>query len=459
MSRAERISLAAIVLFFGVGYALYGLYRHWHFGSSAYDLGIFDQVVWHLSRFETPSSTIRGFTHVFGDHFSPIIALFAPLYWIAPGPATLVVAQASLFAVSIVPVFFFARSRLASGPAITLAIAYGSFWGLQRAAAFDVHEVAFAPVAIATAILAMDRRWWKTFWIAAITLILIKEDLIPLLGGFGLYLLTQGERKRAVLLIAGSVVAFAAVTLLIIPSFNDTGIFGYAGAYSGIIERPWRIPVALVTPVTKIRTALLWFAPFAFVSLASPLCLLVAPLAVIRFLSESPNHWSTVFHYSAPLAPILAMGAADGLFRLARRFEQKRGDRPARRFVRTMAAISLLLSAFLPGRQPLWRVFGPDHYRGNADIMMGNAVVRMVPGNASVVGQAAIIPHLSQRHAIWVLDGNRRDADYVIAAAHLSPWPASSADELRVWLEGQRARGYITVVEQDGWTLLRRKAP
>jgi uncharacterized membrane protein len=459
MTRAERISLAAIVLFFAAGYALYGLYRHWHFGSSAYDLGIFDQVVWHLSRFETPSSTIRGFTHVLGDHFSPILALFVPLYWIAPGPETLIVAQASLFALSIVPVFLYMRSRLAFGPAITLAIAYGCFWGLQRAAAFDVHEVAFAPLAIATAILAMDRRWWKTFWVAAIALILIKEDLIPLLGGFGVFLLIQGELKRAVLLISTSVVAFVAVTGFIIPAFNEAGTFGYTSAYSGIIEQPWRIPVALVTPVTKVRTLLLWFAPFAFLSLFSPLCVLVAPLAVIRFLSESPNHWGTVFHYSAPLAPILAMSAADGLSRLAHRLAQKRGDHQSRRFVRALAATSLLLSAFLPGRQPLWRVFGPDHYRDNSEIRMGNAVVRMVPTNASVVGQAAIVPHLSQRHTIWVLDGNPHDADYVIAAPNLSPWPASTPDELRVWLERQRARGYITVVEQDGWILLRRRSP
>ena len=34
-----------------VAYALYALFRHWHFHSSGYDLGIFDQAVWHLSRF------------------------------------------------------------------------------------------------------------------------------------------------------------------------------------------------------------------------------------------------------------------------------------------------------------------------------------------------------------------------------------------------------------------------
>ena len=85
MRDRARVAVVALAVLFTILYSLYGLFRHWHFGSSAYDLGIFDQVVWRLSRFETPGSSIRGFTHFLGDHFFPIVALFAPLYWIAPG--------------------------------------------------------------------------------------------------------------------------------------------------------------------------------------------------------------------------------------------------------------------------------------------------------------------------------------------------------------------------------------
>ena len=44
-----------------------GLVRHCHFGSNAYDLGIADQMVWHLSRFESPASTIHGLSNMFSD--------------------------------------------------------------------------------------------------------------------------------------------------------------------------------------------------------------------------------------------------------------------------------------------------------------------------------------------------------------------------------------------------------
>ena len=404
------------------------------------DLGIFDQVVWHLSRFEAPASSVRGFSNFLGDHFFPVLVLFAPLYWLAPRPETLIVAQAVLFAASIVPVYLFTRDRLERGPALAMAVAYGLFWGLQRAAAFDVHETAFAPLAIATAILAMDRRRWLLFWITTAAMVFIKEDLIPLLGGFGVYLILQGERRRGATLIAASVAAFVIVIGFIIPAFSDAGAYGYASAYGDLSARPWLIPLRLVTPVTKLETAMLWFAPFAFVSLASPLALLVVPLALTRFLSVNPIHWGTVFHYSAPLAPILAMAAADGLARIT---GGPPGSAPHLRA--TVAAACVVLSAFLPGRQPLWRVLAPSHYRAHDTEAIGRTVVAMVPDDASVVAQAAIVPHLSGRDQMYVLDAAAPEADYVVMS-----------DESEPLARGQRGRA-ANVAGQPAYARLRRR--
>jgi hypothetical protein len=50
---------------------------HARFGSFGFDLGIFDQGVWLLSRFRDPFVTIRGLP-LFGDHASYILVLVAP---------------------------------------------------------------------------------------------------------------------------------------------------------------------------------------------------------------------------------------------------------------------------------------------------------------------------------------------------------------------------------------------
>lgn len=454
LTRPQTIGVAVLVCVFTWAYALYGLFRHWHFGSSAFDLGIFDQAVWHLSRFEPPASSISGLSNILGDHFSPIIAAFTPLYWIAPAPETLIVAQSFLLAALIVPVFLYLRDRLPDGPALALCVAYGLFWGLQRAAAFDVHEVAFAPLVIATAILAIDRRHWRLFWVAALALTLIKEDLIPLLVFVGMYLLMQGERRQGAVLLVSSLLAFLLVVGLVIPSLNDSGRYSYKETYDAVLQRPWTIPLALVTPSVKLRTALLWLMPFALLPLRSALSVLLVPFALTRFLSSSPNHWGTIFHYSAPLAPILAMSAGDGLARIAGRID--RADYRAH-LVRALTGASLLLSSLLPGHQPLWDLFSPEHYRTTQFPRTGYRVIERIPEGASVVAQAAVVAHISHRERVYVFDAKAPDADFVVASTGLSPWPHTSYADLARLLHDRRGRGYTVLLDENGWTVLRRR--
>ena len=89
--------------------AFASIVRHVNFGSGT-DVAIFDQVVWHYSRFEAPYSSIK-YENILGDHFHPLVAVLAPLYWVWSDPRMLLIAQSLLVAASIVPVFLFARSR------------------------------------------------------------------------------------------------------------------------------------------------------------------------------------------------------------------------------------------------------------------------------------------------------------------------------------------------------------
>jgi len=447
-----RVVLAGLVAAFAALYSLEALVRHHGFGSS-FDLAIYDQAVWHFSRFETPTSSIRGYGNIFGDHFHPVLMLFAPLYWVWSSGATLLVAQGCLFAISVIPVFLYLRGRLDDRSALAVCAAYGLFWGLQRAAAFDVHEFAFAPLFVATAILAMERREWTLFWVAAVAIGLTKEDLLPLVAWFGVYLWWKGERRRGAFLASAGLLAYAAVVTVVIPRLGGLPAFGYSGAYAAVLEKPWTIPSALVLPPTKLYTALMWLAPFAFLPLCSPLLALVVPLVLVRFLSSSPLHWGTAFHYTAPLAPILAMAAGDGLARVSQRF----GNPQARaRFVTVAGLACVVLASLLPGHQGHWKVFTPRFYRDVPEAVGSARALALVPPTASVVAQAAILPHLSQRESAYLLLPGAPDADYVVAATGLSPWPMDDDAAIRSLLEERRRQGYVVLLERDGWTVLGR---
>lgn len=439
-------------------YAAVGLVRHWHFGSSAYDLGLFDQMVWHLGRFEAPASSIHGLSNMFGDHFSPIHILYVPLSWLWPSAGSLIVTQALFFAASIVPVWAFLERRLPSRAAMLMALAYGCFWGLQRAAQFDVHEFAFAPLLIAVMLLGIDNvgraNPWPLFLTGAVGLCFVKEDLIPLVVAAALLLALRGDaavRRHALWAAGVGLVLFVAVVRVVIPALNDQHAWAVGSAFGDVRAHPLSFFTRLVSPPMKLQTMAMWLVPFAGLPLLSSYGLLLIPLALERFLSASPNHWGTSFHYTAPLAPILAMAAGDALGRVA----------ALRVRALPIAAACLLLCTVLPGRQPMWKLFSPAFYQAPPFADTAARALSQIPADASVVAQSAIAPHLTRRPTIFMLrtdgPGANADADIVVAAAaDLPAWPMGTADDVRAQLSMYVRRGYTTVFEEQGWVVLAR---
>ena len=453
---ARSVSTPAVGLAIAtaVAYVLVGLFRHWHFSSSAFDLGLFDQVVWHMSRFEAPASTVLGFANVFGDHFHPILYLFVPAYWLASGPETLIVVQSLVLGASVISVHAFARSRLSGRPAFALTSAYALFWGMQRTAWFDVHELAFAPLCIAGAVLALDRRAWGWVWVACGFLALVKEDQIPIVIALGLFAAVTIDRRRGVWLAVAATLWFLVVVNVLIPYFNPSGVYTYEGSFREALTRPWLVPVIAVTPVEKVRLIAFWLLPFALLSLRSPLAWLLVPIALARLLSSAPNHWGTGGHYSAPLAPLLAMSAADGLSRLLRGLDAVHG----RRLTMAACTIAVVLSALLPGHQPVMRVVRAKHYQPVPFAGDARTALAAIPDTASVVAQVAIVPHLSRRRSIYVLDADAPDADFVIASADVAPWPNDDQAAIDALLARRLQSGYRAVVTAGRWIVLQRHA-
>jgi uncharacterized membrane protein len=165
------------VVFF-VAYLLLSLVRYRRMLTMSWDLGIFEQAVKGYAHLHAPITTLKGpGFNALGDHFSPITALIAPFYRVFPTPVTLLVAQALLFALSVVPVARGAGLLLGRGRGLAIGAAYGLSWGVQRAVDFDFHEIAFAMPLLAFSLEAVIRRRWAAALWWAVPLVLVKEDL------------------------------------------------------------------------------------------------------------------------------------------------------------------------------------------------------------------------------------------------------------------------------------------
>lgn len=443
--------------------------RHVHFGSGL-DLAIFDQAIWHYSRFEAPFSSIKA-ENLLGDHFHPILVLLAPLYWLWSDPRMLLVAQSVLVAASIIPVFLFAQSRIGRPGAYLLAGAYAALWGIQVGVLYDFHEVAFAPLLIALTILLADRRRWGWFWLVIALVLLVKEDLSIFVVFVGVYLLTRRELRHGAALIVVGIAWYELATRVFIPHFAGGthyvywtyGQFGKnpLDALGGVIRAPWRLLTIGFSPVAKAHTILAMLAPFLFLSFGSRLFILALPLLAERFLSTNANFWYTHYDYSLTIAPVLAMAAAAGLCNLVRIVPA----RPGRRIVVIVAAGTMLVTSLAVSKlgtsdSVVNSLTDPAFYHAPGYAAGASRALEHVPENGSLKTVDLLLPHASERQRIEQLDPKTVGLDDYVVVNVVQPGCCGSTGNGTTEVLGKVLDGELPkmtpIYYADGWLVTQR---
>jgi uncharacterized membrane protein len=305
---------------FGV-YLLYALTRFRTGHDSAYDLGIFVQIVSRYAHLQAPVIGIKLGTNAMGDHFSPALVVLAPFYRLVPRPETLLVAQAALAAVSIVPVTRVARAITGPRAGVLVGLAYAGSYGLQSMIGFDFHEVALAVPLLAFGLEAyLDESYTRAAVLVGL-LVFVKEDLGLTVVLFAAVLALRGQRRIAAVLVAWAVTWFVLAIAVIVPALSPQGTFRYLESLKsrgGLHLTPAHL---LTLAETDGRWHLVWLLVVTgvVVALRSPLSALALGTLSWRLLSIGPGYMDTHVHYDAVLMPIVFMAALDGVRLLARR--------------------------------------------------------------------------------------------------------------------------------------------
>ncbi|MET9801453.1 DUF2079 domain-containing protein [Streptomyces sp. NPDC006368] len=399
-------------------YTALSVLRHRRMGTRSWDLGIFEQAIRGYAHLRAPVADLKGpGTNILGDHFSPVTALLAPAYRLFPTPVTLLVAQAALLALAAIPVTRAATRLLGRASGAAVGIAYGLSWGIQRAADFDFHEVAFAVPLIAFSLEAVLRARWRAALLWAAPLVLVKEDLGVTLSAIALVVAWRARRtapRTAVYAVGVALLGTAAALLtltVVIPAFNQAGGYDYwAKVGAG--------PAPFAGAETKLRTlAWLLLPTTGLLAPRSPLLLAAAPTVGWRFLSGDDHHWSTDWHYSAVLMPVLLLAFTDAADRA------RRSPRPwlrtyADRLPACLAAAALALTTALP----LAALTEARTYRKPPGAVAAERLLGRVPDGATVEANVGPISRLAGRcRVLWVGDARNPAPDY-IALDNRSGW-------------------------------------
>jgi len=487
--KVGALTVAAILV-----YCLDSLVLFRRFLASTFDLVIFDQGIRGYAHFRAPVSIARGVSDgqgghfmLLADHWSPVLALFAPLYWIHDSPATLLVAQGVLFALAIPPLWVYTRRRLGPGAAYFVCVAYALSLPVMEAVVFDFHEVAFVPVLTAVMVERCDAgKRWHTI-LAAVALLLVKEDMGLLVAGFGGYLLLTRRRWTGLAFVVGGLVATWAATRLLIPAFGGSATFYWAygqfgstlgSAVLNVITHPLHALHVFVTPWVKARTMIGLLAMFGFLPLASPMVVAVLPLLAERMLASGyPLWWQAKFQYDAFLVMMLCCAAVDGAARLQKRWParwdrwltypfgrpawlRRGGPEGARAWPPTTlwaAAVCAAALVYFPS-SPFGPLLKPGFYGVNARMRAAAAAIAHVPAGVELEASNNIGPRLSGRDTVLLLDGTPRWAPWVVGDSLGLDFPFCTPSQQAREVAYLRAHGYAQVFADDGYVVLHRPA-
>ena len=154
--RPRRV-LAVGILAYAAVFSFITVTRHLTLLTHALDLGYYVQLTWNLARGAGPLVSLPEM-NAWGDHFSPVMYLLAPLFWVAPGAVALLVAQAVALAVGALAVFGIAARRLGDErPAAVFALLYLVNPSLHGINVRDFHSAALAIPLLLAAIYFAER--------------------------------------------------------------------------------------------------------------------------------------------------------------------------------------------------------------------------------------------------------------------------------------------------------------
>nr|WP_225803968.1 DUF2079 domain-containing protein [Streptomyces sp. NK15101] len=437
-------------------YFLYSWVQYAHFRTPSWDLGIFGQSVRAYAEFRAPVVDIKGpGFQILGDHFSPVTALLAPLYWIWPSPAALLLGQAALFAASAVVVGRTTQQILGSRAAgIGLTVAYGLSWGLQEAVKSDFHEIAFAVPLLALACRALLLGRWTAAAAWSAPLVLVKEDMGLTVAMVGAVLFLKGRKRLGAALAGFGVAAFALTVLVLIPAASRLGQYDYWAK----IEKTGQgadtsfgqvIGDALVSG-ERWEMVFYLLAITGFLALRSPLVLLVLPTLGWRFLSQDANHWGMHWHYSAVLMPVVFLALVDGV-RSVRTSPRAWLVSYGKVVIPVATAVALVLAANLPLRE----LTKPETYRTDTRTLEARAAVDAVPEGASVEADVSLLAHLTADHRVyWVGTSKGATPDYL--AFDLRGWEQQVSDPAQLASQLHPEARYELTYRSDGFAVLKK---
>ncbi|MDX9893613.1 MAG: DUF2079 domain-containing protein [Patescibacteria group bacterium] len=350
-NNGPKILMLAIILYLVI-FSWFSIWKYQNFQYNAMDLGIINQVFFNSTQGQWLVSSIHPPSYL-GDHFTPILFLLLPFYWLFQNPQTLLIIQTICLALSAWPVYLIAQKNLG----INWALFFGLAWLLnpvvQNANLFEFHFLTLSVFFIFWVFYFYQQKRFGYFIIAIILAMLIREDVSLAIIMFGLLAMIdkRSAKWKITPIILGLGYFFGAMMI--------TKYFAPTESYKFLIYYPW-LKTIFTNPLEGLLyllrfNNLIYFIgllmPLLFTALAAPNYLILGLGNFLQLAMGSSGGSETLLqtHYSSLILPAIFVASIFGIKKIVANQKKFKLINDYQTLAKIILAVSIIYSSLALG--------------------------------------------------------------------------------------------------------------
>ncbi len=379
-------------------------YKYAHFGYNDWDLAFFTQACWQLLH-GSQFTSLAGINY-FGDHSYFITLFILPFFALFPHPLTLVLLKLTAYLVAAYLFYKIAAETLGQTTALILMVLYIVFPANIFSVLYEFNVEGLAPPFLFWMFMSFQKQQWRSFFMASVLLMLIKENMALIVCAYGLYGIFNKKCPSPVAwltLILGAV-TFYILVADVVPYFRHLPYHPFIVRYEYLGHSLREIIFNLLTQPSKVMNMIFTglnagyikslFGPLLLpVLFGWPLLFPVLPVLLQHMLADNPSEHTIYYHYGSTIAPFIFLAVMRTLGLCLGKFSRKVFN--AILFLLVFSLITFLYCFLDPF------VYKLDYHRNDRLDAVRWDFVSAVPPQAGVISTFDYLAPLSLRKNLY----------------------------------------------------------
>ncbi len=392
--------------------------NHLRYLTPNFDFGIFSQVYYYMKETGVSYATsVRQYiTTQLHIHFSPILYLLLPIYYIFPNPITLIVMQGVLLAIGLYPLYKLCKIYKLNNFFTTLiGLLYVLHPSIIGGNMYYFHEYNFLAPLILFLLYYIEKKDYKMVIVFAFLTAFVKEDAPIFVAVIGLYFMFFKEKRKLGTYLFFGAVAYFITIILFLSKYGD-GVMNYRymdfiyeheslfKMIINIFKNPGYL-LKIISDHDRFKFLIYLLLPLGFIPVLFKNkrdFILFTPLILICLMTSHIYQYDVKFYYGFGPSAILFYLLISNFNKIKPEIRNK------------LLMLGLSSSILIFGSLYHMEFYNYKYYKFEKEnIEILNNAVKMIPKDKSVSASTFLVAQLSQRDFVYEYGFNQTLGDYI----------------------------------------------